>query len=295
MPRPTSRPFREAVTELAQKKILPTNATSAEIRGWDAAVRRRSFVSAQTTIEKLLDGYKERIEKIVKPVQVRRADRVTLENPEGFVTEGLNIATARLETKQLLQSMGYQPEQGKRGTIQDLSSDARVNLVLETNSQLVQGAGHFIQGNAPGVIDEFPCWEFLRFEGRESERDWKTRWKIAAQSVGDVDALRVLEETGRMIARKDSPIWQALGDGVGGYQDTLGNPFPPFAFKSGMWVQDVSYDECVSLGIPVENMQPQKADVTGAINPDSDADSDLTTIQQGFESPGEKMPTRRAA
>jgi hypothetical protein len=77
-----------------------------------------------------------------------------------------------------------------------------------------------------------------------------------------VDAARVLAETGRMIALKDSEIWQALGDGEDGSTDTLGNPFPPFAFLSGMGVRDIGYTEAVALGViePGEKVEPQKLD-----------------------------------
>jgi hypothetical protein len=268
MPRPASRPFREAVKDLAGKKILPTSLDSAGISQLDASVRRTSFTSAKTTIEGLLDRYKAQIQKMVEPVQVARPDRVTLTNPEGLTTEGINQPTARLEIKKLLQSMDYQPEDGQAGTIQDLSSDARINLVLKTNRELAQGAGHFIQGNDPDVIDAFPCWELVRFEERKMERDWKTRWKIAAQVANDVQAARVAEETDRMIARKDSEIWQALGDGAGGYQDTLGNPYPPFAFNSGMWIQDVSRREAQELGLitPGETPTPKVLDLGEIFN-----------------------------
>jgi hypothetical protein len=50
-----------------------------------------------------------------------------------------------------------------------------------------------------------------------------------------------------MIAKKDSPIWQAIADGAGGYEDTLGHPFPPFAFNSGMDWRAVPREEWESL------------------------------------------------
>jgi len=59
-----------------------------------------------------------------------------------------------------------------------------------------------------------------------------------------------------MIALKDSPIWQALGDGAGGYRDTLGNPYPPFAFSSGMAWRGVRRERCIEMGLIGENEQP---------------------------------------
>jgi hypothetical protein len=64
-----------------------------------------------------------------------------------------------------------------------------------------------------------------------------------------------------MVALKDDPIWQALGDGDGGYDDTLGNPFAPFAFNSGYETLDVSRKESVSLGLIGENEHADPAPI----------------------------------
>ena len=48
MPLTTPMSFREALAYLLRKKALPTNATSAEISQWGAALRDSSLFSAQT-------------------------------------------------------------------------------------------------------------------------------------------------------------------------------------------------------------------------------------------------------
>lgn len=262
MPTPSNIPFAEAVADLAGKNLLPTSATSAQIQGWAASLRRQSFFSAKTLLEDLLDGYQTRIASVLQPGRTRRAEAVTPENPEGWVNVGYDPATARLEIKQLLDKLGYQPDPEKRGSIEDLSSEKRIDLVIKTNLELAQGAGHFAQSADPAVVEAFPCWELVRFEERKDKRDWPQRWRIASQVAGDVDAARVLAETGRMIARKDSEIWQQLGEGAGGYTDTLGNPFPPFAFSSGMWTVDVPRDEAEQLGLvtPETQVRPPSLD-----------------------------------
>jgi hypothetical protein len=52
-----------------------------------------------------------------------------------------------------------------------------------------------------------------------------------------------------MVALKSSSVWQQLGDGAGGYEDALGNPFAPFAFDSGMDTDEVSRDDVGKLGL----------------------------------------------
>ena len=249
-------PFSAAVKALDVKEILPTDMTSADLRLVDAGIKRQSFFSAQTLLTDLLDGYKEKIASIVNPVTTQRADHVTEENPLGNVTTGLNDAQARTEIKQLLQSLGYSPAAEDRGTLKDLSSNARINLVIRTNTQLAQGAGHFIQQNDPDVVNAFPALELVRFEERNVPRDWEQRWREAARASGDLKAYAALADGGRMVALKNSPIWDSLGDSDL-FADGLDNPYPPFAFNSGMWTQDVSYDEAVELGLLADGETPE--------------------------------------
>ena len=250
---PAPIPFKEALAHLAQKRLMPTRLGSAELAQVSAAIKRRAMFSARTTIEGLLDRYKQGVESILNPQQVLR------EGATQTVTEGETGTTLRAFIKDYLRQISYAPEPGKEGTIQDLSSDARINLVVKTNAELAQGAGNYIVAHDPDIADGWPAQELYRQEQRETPRNWDgtnpegdknltgfgSRWMQAAQASGDAAAARVMEETGKLIALKSSPIWQALGD----FPDGLGNPFPPFAFNSGMWVRDVTRQEAVALGL----------------------------------------------
>lgn len=247
-------PFREALSSMQARVVLPTSLDTAALRQLEASVRRQSFFSAENLLKDVLQGTFKDIETILNPVTVERDGRP--------VTEGLDQATARLRMKEALRRAGYSPDPGERGTLKDLSSDARVNLVIETNVQMMQGAGNFIQGQSPEVLDAFPAQELVRFDQTVKQRDWKSRWLEAAVYAGDTDAARVLQEFGRMVARKDSPIWDALGSSDL-FDDGLDNPYPPFAFNSGMWVQDVGFDIAEQMGlVNLNNVpQPQKLDI----------------------------------
>lgn len=241
-------PFDEAVKSLAARNVLPTALDSAGLKQLGGAFHRQNFTSAQTLITDLLDAYKEKVGTIINPTTELRADRITPQNPTGATTTGINPATARAQVKELMQSLGMQPT-GAAGGVSELASDARINLVIKTNTELSQGAGFAIQSNDPAVLEAFPCWELYRLEGKTKERDWETRWATAAAISGDTDAARVLSESNRMVARKDSPIWQSLGDGPADTTDGLGNPYPPFAFNSGMWTRNIAYDDAEQLGL----------------------------------------------
>lgn len=256
-------PFKEAIANLQQKGLLPLKLNSAQIRQLDATLRRQSIFSAQTTLTSYLDEIKQTVASIIEPKQVQR------EGETQTVTEGFNPASARQALREKLKSLGYAPGEDEAGTIKDLSSDARINLIVKTNTDLAQGAGAFIKQNLdPDVVDEYPALEFIRFEERGVTRDWETRWREAAQEAGDPDAIAALESTGRMIALKASPIWDSLGNGAGGYDDTLGNPFPPFAFNSGMWTQEVSRKEAEEAGLlkPGQKVPAAALDLTELFN-----------------------------
>lgn len=254
-------PMSNAVKALQAKGLLPTSMTSAELKALDAAIRRASMFSAQTTMESLLAEYKKVLGGMIAPMTQTRTDRVTAENPEGKVTTGPNLAEGRSIIQDFLSKMGYAPEAGKEGSLLDLSSFLRVNLVLKTNADLAWGAGSFVsQNESDDEVDLFPALELYRMQEKKVPRDWKTRWNLAARESGDLDAARALADHGRMVALKSSPIWQALGDGAGGYDDTLGNPFPPFAFNSGMWTDNVSRAEAVKLGLLDEGEKAKGAE-----------------------------------
>ena len=53
----------------------------------------------------------------------------------------------------------------------------------------------------------------------DPDNDWPTRFEAACSVAGDDDALAAFQKTGRMVALKDSAVWQALGDGAGSDQD----------------------------------------------------------------------------
>jgi hypothetical protein len=237
-----AKPFRDAMAELARKRLMPTSLSSAELRVLGRSVTSQSFFSARTLIEDLLASYKSKVAAMIEPKQIERDGKP--------VTVGLDQATARLQIKQLLAAMGYQPEAGKAGTIEDLSSEGRINLVLETNRRLAQSGGRLVQANEPEVIEAWPAWEFMRVEDRNEPRNWPVRWRNAAETAGDERSLGVLGKTGRMVALKASKLWDALGDGAGGYEDTLGDGrLDPVAFRTGMGREDVSRDEAVELGL----------------------------------------------
>jgi len=226
------------------KELLPTTLGSDEIRTQIARdILRRSVFSA-------------RMASLPYLAQVRDVCARLLDG-------SINAATARLELQDTLETMGHLMSDG--GGLTNPASIRRLNLILETQTQMAASVAQIAE-QTPAVVEMWPAWELVRLEGRQVPRaDWPRRWAHAGESVNWEGALK-----GRFIALKSSPIWQALGDGAGGFRDTLGNPYPPFAYFSGMGWEDVDADTCRALGLEAEQATDHEQRLAGLLAPDAD-------------------------
>ena len=124
------------------------------------------------------------------------------------------------------------------------ASEAKIDFVVKTQRRMAQSLGQ-LAAQTPGQLRRYPAWRLVRGGSRRVPRDdWERRWLAAGSATGWQGACR-----DDLVALKDSPIWAALGQGAGGFRDAIGNPFPPFAFGSGMTWQRVSRDEAAELGL----------------------------------------------
>jgi predicted ABC-type ATPase len=251
-------PFSEAIDYQAVKELLPTVLSSKELMRLPVAIRERSFFAAKVMDARFLQKGANLCDDILNPHSVTRADGTS-------AIEGMSMSKARALLKEYQDSIGYTAPEGKAGTIEDLSSDARLNLIVKMNVGFAQGYGQWKQGQSPAVLDEFPCQELYRREDRIEPRDWPARWEEAGgEFYGDGG-----DYGPRMIARKDDPIWEDIS--------AFGIPYPPFDFNSGMDVMDVSRDEAIELGVITEDEDSPDPDE------DSDFNDDLETSVQDLE------------
>ena len=209
------------------KELLPTSLGPEEIREQIAReILQRSIISARIENARYLAKIREVCEQIA--------------------AGEINQADARLKLVTLLEQMGHSPQDG--GGIANPASIRRLNLVIDTQRQMAASVA-VLSEQTEATVAMWPAWELTRLETRAVPRpDWDRRWAAAGLACGFKGALK-----DRFIALKSSPIWQELGNGAGGYRDTLGNPYPPFAFSSGMdWIE-VDRDECIALGLVRED------------------------------------------
>ncbi len=226
-------PFREALDFLRRKSILPTSASSAQLAELPADIRARGLFSARTANADYLQRIQDLADQLLNP-------QPSTHQPS---TIPLDPATMRLRLKEALREISYDPAQigAAPGTLKDLGSDARLNLIIQMQTDSAWGYGKFIRDQDPAAIDAWPAQELFRAESRREPRDWPQRWMAAGgQFFGG----------GRMIALKNDSIWTEIS--------AFGQPYPPFDYGSGMWVRDISRSEAISLGLldPVEAAPP---------------------------------------
>jgi hypothetical protein len=239
-------PFTEAVRAAQDRGLLPTNLSSDQIAEWDSELKELSVFSARTNHA----GYVQDIKNTV--VSIMQGE--------------FNEATARAKLQEALQSLEYNPQRGgfpglsdpnippaEPGTLRDLSSDARTQLVLRTQMRQMANRGYLEQGTTRSALFTFPAWELIRIYPRTKKRDdWPQRFVEAGGQI----------HSGRMIALKSDPVWANLGNPAF-FRDGIGTPYPPFAFGSGMGWRQVARAVCEQLGLPIKNEQTvtiQRAD-----------------------------------
>ena len=199
--------------------------------GWSkvqAGLRDRAFFSSQVTEAKILHAMRQNVAELV--------------------SGGKSPSEVRRDLRAYLASIGYDAGEN-RGTIKDLTTKARLDVMMKTNADQAKGYASHLRATTAGAILAFPAYELVRVERRKLPRDWGARWTAAAQKVGWEGVAR----NGAMIALKTSPIWAALS--------RFGNPFPPFDFNSGMGVRDVKKSVCREIGLLGPNEQPKIPEV----------------------------------
>ena len=246
------------------KELLPTRLGSEEIREKIAAdILRRSIFSARMTSASYLAKLREIVARML----------------EGKISQ----STARDMLEGILEAMGHSMRDGDGLT--NPASIRRLNLIVETQTQMAASVAKSHEQTA-SVVNAYPAWALMRLESRRAPReDWLARWSHAGRQVGWEGAKespwRGDGTSFAFVALKSSPIWAALGNGAGGFSDTLGNPYPPFAYSSGMGWEEVDRETAEALGLVRPN--EELAALNGeSLSPSSDEIAEVAR-RHGFD------------
>jgi hypothetical protein len=176
----------------------------------------------------------------------------------GDLGEG-QVRTALYE---ILNALGYDAEKGGfpgeelepalKGTLQDLMSFRRRDLIVRTQRDLMQGAGQQMRAMQPDSLSQFPAFEVVRIGGVEEPRDWPSRWVIVGfpaplEKYSRSAHTRLGEPTG-MIGLIGDPRWGELGSSAV-FPDALDVDYSPFYFNSQVGLRLVTKERCIEDGI----------------------------------------------
>lgn len=236
MPAPDPAPIFDAFRMAAARGMLPTTLDTAGLRELGEDVLSSSVFSARCTNVLVVSKIKEVVDAVA--------------------AGDMDFVTGRWLILESVRATGYTPEGGfpdavpgkvppaLAGTLQDLSSQRRIDFILRTQLALARGKGLQFRGHARAAA--FPAWELVRvYQVSAPREDWPSRWTIAGGKPGP------------MIALKGDPIWGELGS-YGNFQDALGVDHPPFAFNSGMGWREVAAGEVRKLDITGPSGEPPK-------------------------------------
>lgn len=243
--------FEEAVRNRAARQLLPTTLTTRELQQLPAELRRRAVFSATVTKADHLQRLNDLVAKIsgglTESGEVAGA-------PGARRSRMISIPEAKAQLAEYLRSTGYMAEPGKAGSLQDLMSDARLQVQVETPVLDTLGFARFRASQDPASLEQFPAWELVRTRFARVPRDWPGRWTEARAQLADPRG-STEASSGRLVALKNHPIWEVLGSL---FPDSLGNPWPPFAFNSGMNWLPVEREDAIALGLlePDQSVEP---------------------------------------
>ena len=230
-----------------RKALVGSDLDSSQWNMVQAGLRNRAFFSSQVAEANILAALREKAAE--------------------FAERGVDASEFRKQLRRDLEALHYKPKKDEENTIKDLFSKARLDAILETNEAQARGWIEHAEGMSAGAFAAFPAQEFLRVENRDRPReDWPQRWARAGGRMYG----------GRMVALKDDPVWQNLGDA-----GPFGNPYPPFDWGSGMGVLDVSRSEAVELGLIDDAALSAKVDeMRNAPIPDFNANLEATVAME---------------
>ena len=233
-------PLHDALARMRARTPMPTWLDTEGLAELEQDVLDKAMFSARNVYGDVLQEFKTGIEDLLNPRTELRADGTPF-------TAGMNPAELRTRVKEMYRRIGYSPLPEEAGTIQDHASDARINLVIYMNERDAANYAQFKRNQSPALLHSHPCMELVRFEDRKEKRAWLERWRGAGGKVfaGRPEGLPLAKESvqaeGRLIARKDDPIWSAIS--------RFGRPWAPFDFNSGVGVRPVRRLEAIRLGV----------------------------------------------
>ena len=229
--------FKEAVRKLGRRSPVGSRLNSEEWSRVPLALRERAFFSSRIESARFLQGAQDFLGDFLA------GNKAGILGPDGRERTGLKAGSRAQFVKELREfaaANGLGPlDPDDAGTLKDITSEKRLSLIFNTQTQAAHDYGYWKQGQDADVINEFPAQRFIR------ETDVAKPRPIHQQNEGVVRL------------KTDLDFWMAMNSpAIGGF----GVPWGPWGFNSGMGVEDVDRDEAERLGLIQKGQRVKPAD-----------------------------------
>jgi hypothetical protein len=237
-----TKPVEQVVERVTRKALAATKLKTKDIAQIPVQIRDRALWSAAVDDIRTVQSMQDKL--------TEWSDDLTKNPDRAIMNRGKFVAEMR-------QELGAEP--GDTGDIEDLTSERRLSLIYNFQTEDAAGYADWVNGQDPDVLDAFPAQELLRVEEREVPRGFKKVKGGLVVAPGESwperfeEAGGELTDDGRMIALKTDPIWADIS--------AFGRPWPPLDFESGMGFRDIARDEAEELGLLEKDarLEPVKA------------------------------------
>lgn len=232
-------PFEDAIRYILDKEPNPAEWDSRDWSLRGSEVRTKSFFSAKVENARFLD----RAQGLLFDYMAGTTEQVV--GPDGVTrtaikTGGRDDFVRRMRRFMISEGMATEKEfeNTDQEDLQDIKSEERLRLIFDTNVRQAYGFGHYKQGMKPAVLKRFPAARLIRERGVSEPRPRHARHE-------------------NEVRLKTNSEWWAdyiNAEEIGGFGVSWG----PYGFGSGMGQEDVSREEAVRLGLPVEVQERQQ-------------------------------------
>lgn len=237
--------FDDAVSWAKGRTLLPTSLDSAGLDRLSADVREVSVFSAEVSQVEVLQLIYQETQRMVAGLS---------EGPGKYASPATLVA----DIQALLDRIGYQARPGTEGTIKDLRSWKRLELIADVQLRMATGYGQMKRWTDPTSMLLYPAAEFKRLEWRrvprgsvvkdgavslDTGRYWHDRWVAAGGRVFG---------RGRLLALMDDPVWANVS--------RFGVPYGPPDFNSGWGRKPISRAEALRAGLLLSKEKAGPAD-----------------------------------
>jgi hypothetical protein len=218
-------PFREALDKIGDRQLVTSTFSSSQWADVPAALRERAFFSSRVESARFLQRGRDSVTHfLAKNIE-------TL--PNGLTALATGSRAQFVDDMQrfaISEGLGDLVPEDKRGGLQDITSQKRLDLIFDVQTRQAQDYGNWVQGQDPDALDAYPAQRFIRVQEVETARDWHQQFE------------------GEVRLKTDLEFWTLVNA-------DFGVPWGPWGWGCGHDVEDVERAEAEQLGL-LEPGQP---------------------------------------